>query len=212
MIYIQSFTFNDFQENTYILFDETKEAIIIDAGCFYENEKHELSDFIVSKKLKPVKLINTHCHIDHVLGNEYCAKKYDLKLYLHKDELKTYSDAEKWTAMFGIPPLTQPQIIEFIDENSIVNFGNSELSILSTPGHSVASISFYNKAQNFVIAGDVLFRQSIGRTDLPGGNFDVLISSIKNKIFTLPDETIVYSGHGIETTVGYEKTHNSFLQ
>ena len=201
---VASFTFNEFSENTYILFDETKQCAIIDPGCHKASEQKQLSDFIEQHNLTPTLLVNTHCHIDHVLGNPYVANKYKLALHLHKDEIETYKDTGRWAKMFGlvIEEMPSPQV--FIQEGETISFGNITLQILFTPGHSVASLSFYEPISKQLISGDVLFYQSIGRTDLPGGNFDTLINSIKTKLFVLPDDTKVYSGHGPATTIGFE--------
>ena len=211
MISVQQFVFNEFQENTYVLYDESGECIIFDPGCHHASEQKILEDFISEKKLNPVKLINTHCHIDHVLGNPFVAKKYDLELYMHQDELQTYSDTGRWAEMFGLVMEEIPERKVFINEGDQIKFGNSTLDIFFTPGHSIASLSFYNKAEKICISGDVLFQGSIGRTDLPGGNFDTLISSIKTKLFTLDDDVKVYSGHGDPTSIGFERKHNPFL-
>ncbi|MFI5221861.1 MAG: MBL fold metallo-hydrolase [Bacteroidia bacterium] len=212
MIQVQSFVFNEFQENTYILYDETKECVIIDPGCRHDFEQKMLTDFISSKNLKPVKLINTHCHIDHILGNPFVSKKYALELFLHKDELQTYADTGRWAEMFGLVMEKIPEKKIFIDEGDQILFGNSSLDIFFTPGHSVASLTFYNNSEKICISGDVLFRGSIGRTDLPGGNFETLISSIQQKLFSLDDEVKVFSGHGDPTTISFERRTNPFLQ
>jgi glyoxylase-like metal-dependent hydrolase (beta-lactamase superfamily II) len=211
MITVQQFVFNEFQENTYVLFDETRECIIIDPGCHHAGEQKMLSDFISSAGLKPVKLVNTHCHIDHVLGNNFVAGKYHLPLYLHKDELQTYAGTGRWAEMFGMVIETIPDEQVFINEGDRVQFGHSTLDIFFTPGHSIASLSFYSKADNICISGDVLFQESIGRTDLPGGNLETLLNSIRMKLFSLDDNMRVFPGHGNPTTIGYEKNHNPFL-
>jgi hydroxyacylglutathione hydrolase len=212
MVSIQHFTFNEFQENTYILYDETKECIIVDPGCYAPREQQLLSQFIADNGLKPMKLVNTHCHIDHVLGNTFVAETFNIPLYLHEGELLTYNDTLRWTALFGIPPLVIPQNKVFINETDMLTFGNSNLSIAFTPGHSKASLTFYHPEKKFAIVGDVLFYESIGRTDLPGGNFDTLMQSIKNILMSWPDETIIYSGHGQPTTIGHEKKFNPFIK
>jgi glyoxylase-like metal-dependent hydrolase (beta-lactamase superfamily II) len=158
-----------------------------------------------------VQLINTHCHIDHILGNRYISEKYGLKLTAHKKEAPVLQWGIQTAMMYQIHYDPSPEIEIFVDEGDTVRFGNSELSVLFTPGHSPASISLLNKKDNILIAGDVLFKGSIGRTDLPGGNFEVLTRHIKNKFFTLPDQTIVYSGHGEPTTTGIEKATNPFF-
>lgn len=208
---VATFTFNEFSENTYVLFDYTKQCAIIDPGCHKASEQAELVNFITQHNLTPTLLVNTHCHIDHVLGNAFVAKKYNLPLHLHKNELETYRDTDRWAKMFGmvVEEIPEPQV--YIDETNTLQFGNTTLQILYTPGHSVASLSFYETQTKQLISGDVLFYQSIGRTDLPGGNFDTLINSIRTKLFVLPDETVVYSGHGPKTTIGFEKMNNPFL-
>lgn len=211
MISISAYTFNPFQENTFILYDETKECVIIDAGCYTSSEKQELKGFIEQNNLKPKKLLNTHCHIDHVLGNAFIYEQYKLKTYMHKVDTPTLEMAPLSGKMWDIGLEDVPSPEGYIDEGDSIKFGNSTLEILFTPGHSVGHIVFVNHEQKFIIGGDVLFKQSIGRTDLPGGNHEQLINSIKTKLFTLPDDYIVYPGHGPETTIGYEKSHNPFL-
>lgn len=208
---VASFTFNDFSENTYVLYDETGECAIVDPGCFKAHEREELTSFIAQHQLKPVLLLNTHCHIDHILGNAYIAQKYKLPLHLHKEELQTYHDTGRWSMMFGIVVDEIPESQVYIAEGDTLTFGNTRLEVLFTPGHSIASLSFYDRAGSQLISGDVLFYQSIGRTDLPGGDFDTLVNSIRTRLFVLPDDTRVYSGHGPQTTIGYEKKHNPFL-
>ena len=211
MISIKYFTYNPFQENTYVLHDETRECIIIDPGCYEQHEKENLVNYIETENLKPVKLLNTHCHIDHILANNFIAGKYDLKLEINKIELPLLQSTEEYGKMWGINVEPSPMPEVFLDEGDIISFGNSELEILFTPGHSPGHLIFYHKDENFAISGDVLFLQSIGRTDLPGGDYDTLISSIKEKVFPLGDKMKIYPGHGPETTVGYERQHNSFL-
>jgi glyoxylase-like metal-dependent hydrolase (beta-lactamase superfamily II) len=214
MIQVASFVFNDFQENTYVLWDETLECVIVDPGCYHPAEQRELRDFISARQLKPVKLLNTHCHIDHILGNLFVSETYQVSLHLHEDELKTYQQASKWAAMLGLPldQLDPPKDMVFLQEGEKIKFGNSELDIVFTPGHSVASLTFYNLAEQIAIVGDVLFYESIGRTDLPGGNMDTLVSSIRNKLFIWPDAIKLFPGHGPETTIGHEKRNNPFLR
>ncbi len=211
MLQIQSFVFNDFQENTYIIWDESHQCAIIDPGCANASEQKMLTDFITNNQLNPSFLINTHCHIDHILGNIFVAEKYQLPLHLHEGELFTYKDTDRWAAMFGLPKFEIPENLVFIEENQEITIGNSTLKALFTPGHSIASLSFYNVESMMLIAGDALFHESIGRTDLPGGNQERLVQSIKNVIFALPDETKVYSGHGPITTVGHEKKFNPYV-
>lgn len=208
---IKKFTFNPLQENMYIIYDEAKECIIIDPGCYFHHEREELVDFISENNLKPIKLINTHCHLDHICGNKYVAETWGLKLeasILDEYNLERSIQAGK---LYNMPIEPSPPIEVDLKEGDEIRFGNSLLTILFTPGHSAGSLSFYSEEHKILIAGDVLFKMSIGRTDLPGGDFDTLISTIKTKLFILPEETIVYSGHGDETTIGDEMKYNPFL-
>lgn len=212
MSLVAKFTFNPFQENTYVVYDDSGECVIFDPGCYTEEEKQLLSGFISSNNLKPVRLINTHCHLDHVFGNKYVAEKYNLGLEIHEGELPVLEAVPQICTLYGLPqPEPSPSPTNFLKEGTSLTFGETKLDILFTPGHSPASISFFCEASNFVIAGDVLFRESIGRTDLPGGDFKTLINSIKTQFYPLGDEVRVYSGHGGETTIGYEKKNNPFL-
>ncbi len=211
MITIQTFTFGPFQENTYLLFDESKECIIIDPGCYDEDERTELANFIESEKLIPVKLINTHCHVDHVFGNNFVAKKYNLLLEMNKLDLPVLDSFMMVAKMYNLHAEPSPPPSVFLNEGDVVKFGNSVLEIVFTPGHSPGSITFYNRGQKFMISGDVLFYGSIGRTDLPGGNHKTLIDSIKTKLLTMDDDYIVHSGHGQPTSIGFERKHNPFL-
>ena len=210
MIQIQNFVFNPFMENTYVLYDETKEAIIIDPGCYEQAEKEELVDFIDSNDLKVVKLINTHCHIDHVFGNAFVKKKYGVSLTIHKEDEATLRSVEVYAPAYGFQNFENTTADDFFDEGDEVRFGNSSLEIFFTPGHAPGHVVLVNKEENICIGGDVLFDGSIGRTDLPGGDFDTLIKSIHDKVFTLSDEMVVYPGHGGTTTVGKEKVSNPF--
>ncbi len=211
MISIHSFTFNPFAENTYILFDETKQCIIIDPGCYDNSERTALATFIDNAGLKPVKLLNTHCHLDHVFGNGFVSQKYNLKLEINKNDEPVLDSYLTVASIYNMNAEPSPSPSVYLNEGDIIKFGNSELEIVLTPGHSPGSITFYNKEQKFMIAGDVLFQGSIGRSDLPGGNFETLINSIKTKLFPLGDDYKVYSGHGPQTTIGVERNNNPFL-
>jgi glyoxylase-like metal-dependent hydrolase (beta-lactamase superfamily II) len=212
MIRIKLFTFNAFSENTYILSDETGECVIVDAGCYEEQEQQELVNYIEGHKLKPVHNILTHCHIDHILGIAFIAGKFDLLPEYHKESEPFLVSAGEIAGSFGYQLKSIPGPKGFLDESKPVLFGTSSLKVLYTPGHADGSVCFYNAKDGFVITGDVLFRETIGRTDLPSGNFDLLMSSIRQKLFTLPDETVVYPGHGPETTIGFEKVNNPFIR
>ncbi|QSE97936.1 MBL fold metallo-hydrolase [Fulvivirga lutea] len=210
MIQVQSFTFNPFLENTYVLYDETKEAIVIDPGCYENYEKEQLNSFIEEQNLNVKRLINTHCHIDHVFGNEYVKNKYGVKLEVHEADVATLRAVKAYAPSYGFQHFEESEVDLSLKEGDIVKFGNSELDVLFVPGHAPGHIALHSKADNICINGDVLFRESIGRTDLPGGDFDTLIKSIHDKLFALPDETVVYCGHGPETTIGHEKQYNPF--
>jgi hydroxyacylglutathione hydrolase len=210
---IKSFTFNPFQENMYVVYDNTKECIIIDPGCYTEKERTELRRFITSEGLKPVKLINTHCHIDHVLGNKFTSELWDLELYMHKEDLPLLENAGNIGKMYGMEDYEgSPYPKHFLAQDDTLTFGDSSFKILFTPGHAPGHICLYSKENNLVIAGDVLFQGSIGRTDLPGGDHGTLINSIITQLFPLPNETQVFCGHGPATNLGYEKENNPFLQ
>lgn len=212
MVNVQQFTFNAFQENTFVIWDETKSCIIFDPGCATVMEQNQLSNFILQNGLSVTKLINTHCHIDHVLGNKFVSSTYGVALEAHKDEKPVLDACPMVSQMYGIPYTEiSPDITVFLDEGDTVSFGNSSLEIFFTPGHSPASLSFYNEESKILIAGDVLFDGSIGRTDLPGGDHDTLIDMIKTKLMALPDDVRVYCGHGNSTTIGKERRTNPFL-
>lgn len=213
MIQIQTFTFNGFQENTYVLFDDTKECIIVDPGCYDKHEQETLSNFVTENKLKPVLLINTHCHIDHVLGNRFVADKWKLDLAMHELDVPTLESVKDYCTAYGFHNYEEsPLPSHFLNEGEKVKFGENELDILFTPGHAPGHIVLHSKKDGFIIGGDVLFQLSIGRTDLPGGDFDSLIESIKEKLLLLDDNTKVYCGHGPSTNIGFEKANNPFLK
>ncbi|MGB0917790.1 MAG: MBL fold metallo-hydrolase [Flavobacteriales bacterium] len=209
---LKKFTFNPFQENTYLIWDDEKNCAIIDPGCSDEHEREELVGFIESEGLKPVKLLNTHCHIDHVLGNKFLAEKYGLGLEMHKLDLPVLNAVPNYGANFGFDTGEMIQASVFLEEGETINVGSIELQILFVPGHSPGSICFYHVPTKQVISGDALFYGSIGRTDLPGGNHAQLIAAIKAELLTLPEDVQVHSGHGPSTNIGFEKKNNPFLQ
>jgi len=210
MISIKTIVFNPFAENTYLLFDETKECIIIDPGCYTSEEQMHLTKVIERESLIVIGLLNTHCHIDHVLGNAFVKNTYNLSLQIPENEVETYNAVPSYAANYGFPAYDHAIVDHLIKPNEVIRFGQSEVEALYVPGHSAGHIAFVNESEKICIGGDVLFNGSIGRTDLPGGNFDILINSIQEQLFNLPDDTVVYPGHGSATTIGQEKKDNPF--
>lgn len=211
MIQIKSFTFNAFSENTYVVFDDNKEAIIFDPGCYTTNERKILQKFIDDNNLNVKRLINTHCHLDHIFGNTFISETYKVELECHRLEIPVLEHAHIAGDMYGVPVPPQPTPSVFLEDNDIVEVGKIKLKAILAPGHSPGSLCFYNEDEKFLIGGDVLFYGSIGRSDLPGGNHNQLIDSILTRLMTLPEDVKVYSGHGPATLIGFEKYNNSFL-
>ncbi|MVN20081.1 MBL fold metallo-hydrolase [Mucilaginibacter arboris] len=211
MLHIKSFPNNPYYENTYLLFDDTLECVLIDPGMYSAEEQNKVVAFIQKNQLKPVLLLNTHCHIDHVLGNKFIFEQYGLKPQFHEGELPLLAAVPGYAPQMGIRYDVSPLPDTFLPESGTIKFGDTELELIFAPGHSPAHLCFYSANDHILIGGDVLFRESIGRTDLPGGNTGQLIQNIREKLFTLPDLVIVYPGHGPETTIGYEKEYNPFL-
>ena len=212
MLHVKEFTFNPVQENTYVLYNDENECCIIDPGCYFKEEKDELRDFIEKARLKPVLLLNTHCHLDHVFGNKFVHDTWNLLLHIHPKEKLVLDYAPASGLMWQMPVDNYEGELIFIKEGETIRLGVDELKILFTPGHSPGSVCFYDEKDGFVIGGDVLFNGSIGRTDLPGADFNTLYNSIQTQLYTLPDETKVYPGHGPMTTVGFEKVNNPFVK
>ena len=210
MLQVKKFVFNPFQENTYVLFDETNECVIIDPGCVEKEEENELTEFIESNQLTVKQLINTHCHIDHVLGNAFVKRKFNVPLIIHPIEEAMLRAVKSYAPNYGFFHYQDSTPDSFLNEGDQVIFGNQKFEVLFVPGHSPGHIAFYDAATKILIGGDVLFENSIGRTDLPGGDYDTLINSIHQKFFTLPDDVTVYCGHGSETSIGFEKRTNPF--
>ncbi len=212
MIKIKIFTFNPFQENTYVLYDDTHEAIIIDAGCLFEKEKSQLKDFIKENQLVLKRVINTHLHLDHQFGNKFIYETYGIAPEANELDEFLINYYVQQTQAFGIPNAGAAQPLKgYIEDNEVISFGHSLLRAILVPGHSPGSLAFYDEKEGILFSGDVLFHESIGRTDLAGGDYSTLIKSITERLFTLPDNTQVYPGHGDITTIGYEKQHNPFL-
>jgi hydroxyacylglutathione hydrolase len=211
MLKIKQLTFNPFQVNNYILYDDTGECAIIDASCYEKQEKKQLADFISENNLRPVAQLLTHCHIDHMLGSRFISKTYNLKPMTHKDSLPFLENSKEYGKIFGfdVDKPIMPEV--FLDDGDVIEFGNLELKVISTPGHAAGSLCFLNEAAKVLFAGDVLFQNSIGRTDLPTGDHDLLIKSILQKLMVLPGDTKVYPGHGPATNIEEERTANPYL-
>lgn len=212
MLEIKSFEFNPFQENTYVLYDETQECVIIDPGCSDREEERILEDFVSSNNLKVTLLLNTHCHIDHVLGNWFIKKKYGVGLHIHALDEVVLSTVRVYAPNYGFPGYQETTPDGYLEEGKAVTFGNQKLEVLFVPGHAPGHVAFYHTETKNLIGGDVLFYNSIGRTDLPGGNHQTLLESIRKKLFSLPDDVRVHPGHGQETTIGFEKRTNPFCR
>ncbi len=209
---LQKFVFNPFQENTYILTAENNECIIIDPGCMDAVECASLSAFITEHQLTPKRILLTHAHIDHILGLAYVQDTYDIEAECHPAEIENFNSGALISDTYGIPYHQGRDPLMTLSHGMQIEFHEYRLDCILAPGHSPGSICFYMEDQQSLIGGDVLFHESIGRTDLPGGDHDQLLNSIQQRIYTLPDETKVYSGHGMETEIGYEKDNNMFVR
>lgn len=208
-IFIETFTFNGFQENTVVLYDALKNCVIIDPGCYTREEQQALLEFISANDLKPIALLNTHAHIDHVLGNAFVQRTFEIPYYLHKLDLPTLNSVSNYAHLYGFEGYEiSPEPTHYLEDQQHLVFGGIELKVLFTPGHAPGHVVFYNEENQFVINGDVLFNGSFGRVDLPGGDITILKESIFNTLFKLPEDTIVYCGHGPTTTIGQEKKTN----
>ncbi len=211
MITVKKFVFNDFQENTFVLHDESGEGLIIDPGCNDTEEREQLLSYFNDQGIRPLKIINTHAHIDHVLGVGYLASHFSIPFLIHRQDIPLIERSVEQAIMFGLDLQEAPVADAYVEDNDLISLGGSRLQVLHLPGHSPGGIGLYCEAQNFVIVGDVLFSGSIGRTDLPGGDYDTLISGIKTRLLCLNDDCLVYCGHGPETSIGEEKISNPFL-
>ncbi|MCU0395274.1 MAG: MBL fold metallo-hydrolase [Chitinophagaceae bacterium] len=212
MLQIAMFTFSPIQENTYLLYNGEGQAALIDPGCYFPEEREQLSGFIAEKGLEPAYLLQTHCHLDHVFGLKWAAGQWGLTPHIHPNEEMVLQFAPASGKMWNLPFENYEGPLQWLTEGQEIRLGSDTLQVLFAPGHSPGHVCFYCATQGFVIGGDVLFQRSIGRTDLPGGSHSVLIESIRSQLFTLPDDTVVYPGHGPATTIGEEKRHNPFLQ
>ncbi len=212
MLKIKKFVFNPFLENTFLLSDKSNNTVIIDPGCYHFNEVQEIQDYIALNKLEIKAILHTHSHLDHMFGTSLLSNKYKAPVFIHREDESTFSSFEKVCSMYGIPiPKQEKFELNYFDLNKGYYIGSNFLEIRFVPGHAPGHVVFYNAENNFVINGDCLFKSSIGRTDLPGGNHDLLIKSIRSELFTLPQDTKVYCGHGPETSIGEELKNNPFF-
>jgi hydroxyacylglutathione hydrolase len=209
---LHSFVFNPFYENTYLLFDNTGQCVIIDPGCYETYEKNELVAFITDHSLTPVSVVNTHCHIDHVLGNAFCKRQFDIPLQVPLGEKVVLDSVPTYSSNYGFQQYDPAEVDEWLPESGTVNFGETELKILFAPGHAPGHLMYYHEKSQLLIAGDVIFRDSIGRTDLPGGDFATLEKSIREQVYSLPKNVTIFPGHGPSTTVEYEMSNNPFVK
>ncbi|MGI9551287.1 MAG: MBL fold metallo-hydrolase [Aurantibacter sp.] len=210
MLSIESFTFGPVQENTYVVYDETSEGIVIDPGCYESSEQLSLTQFVIDQNIQITKVVNTHCHFDHVLGNEFAKNTFKVPLAIPESEKEVLRAVKSYAPTYGFTRYQEAEVDEFLTEDDIVKFGNTTFEILLVPGHSPGHLAFYHAESRTCMGGDVLFQGSIGRTDLPGGDHQTLINSIHEKMFMLPDDVVVYCGHGPPTTIGQEKKTNPF--
>lgn len=211
MMEVKALMFNPFHENTYLLFNDKKECIIVDPGCYYEFEIQKAWVTIEEQNARPVRLLNTHCHLDHIFGNSYLCKRYGLQPEIHRMEKAVLDRAPQAGLMYQLPMEVSPEPGRYLEDGEFISFGDDVLQVIWTPGHSPGSVSFYAPKQKFILGGDVLFYESIGRTDLPGGSEMTLLRTIREKFFTLDDDVVVYSGHGKPTTIGHEKRMNPYV-
>lgn len=212
MLEVKVFNFNMFSENSIIVWDEeTKESAVIDPGTSTSDEETTLSEFVSSKNLKVKYLINTHCHIDHILGCRFVKEKYHPVYYAPEKDLPLLEHAQQQAQMFNISMDTPPKPDELIAEETELFLGKTKMKFLFTPGHTPGEVCIYFEKEKICITGDVLFNESIGRTDLWGGDYQTLINSIETMLLILPDEVVIYPGHGKSSTIGYEKQNNPFL-
>lgn len=212
MLHVKTITCNPFQENTYLLYDESREAVIVDCGALVESEEREIASFVESNQLKVKYLLNTHLHLDHAFGNAFAVQHYGVDLCAHQADEFLIGQMQSQALMFGlnVPVVPQP-LTRYLNDGDQLVFGGVTLEAIHVPGHSPGSVCFYDAASAQIFTGDVLFRGSIGRTDLPKGDYDLLIEGIRTKLMTLPEDVVVYSGHGPQTSIGYEKENNPFL-
>jgi glyoxylase-like metal-dependent hydrolase (beta-lactamase superfamily II) len=211
MIEVRSFTFNPFQENTYLVINGKRQCFIIDPGCYFANEQNELVSAITSGGLKPVRLLNTHCHLDHIFGNNLVDKRFGLRPWMHSLERPLLDRSPEVGIMYNLPFAASPNPEGYLEDAETIDWDGTEIEVILAPGHSPGSLCFYFPAEGILLGGDVLFRESVGRTDLPGGDAEALERSIRQRLYSLPEEVAVYPGHGPSTTIAHEKRYNPFV-
>ncbi len=211
MLSIETLVFNSFQVNTYLLKNEKGDCLVIDPAFYSPEEVSAFDQYISSAGYKIMGQLNTHCHVDHVLGVKHMQTVYNCPLRAHTNEAGLLNNAPLMGEVFGLKVEALSGIDQPIEDDELIVIGDSSLRAILVPGHSPGSLSFHSPEAGFVITGDALFQGSIGRTDLPGGDYDTLISSIRNSLLTLPPETTVYPGHGDPSTIGEETSNNPFL-
>jgi hydroxyacylglutathione hydrolase len=212
MLQVQRFTFNQLAEHTYVIYDDAKDCMIVDPGCSTREEEQELSAFIVEKSLCVTQLINTHCHVDHIVGNAYVKRTYNVPLAIHPEEVFMLELSPSHASHYGISYCEPTQAELFLRAGDRIQLGNSHLQVLHVPGHSKGHIALYSPVDQLCLAGDVLFKNYVGRTDLPGGDYEVLMRSIHEQLFLLDDLVVIYPGHGAKTTIGIEKKNNPYCK
>lgn len=208
---VYKFVFNPIDANTYVITDRSGDCAVIDCGCYDQGEFGELNSFLLEKKLRPVLLLNTHCHLDHIFGDIYMLGAYNLRAFCHREDIPNRSYARTHAGFFGLIMEDPPEPQGYLSDGQIVSFGETELKVIHVPGHSAGSVAFHCEKEDVVFSGDTLFAGSIGRTDLPGGDFETIINSIRNRLFTLPGNTIVYPGHMEDSSIGMERDTNPFF-
>lgn len=212
-MHIQKFIFNDFQENTLVISDDNKNCVIVDPGCYYPEERFELEQYIEQNELKPLALLNTHCHIDHILGNAWVLNRYQIPFYMHEKDLVTLNAVPSYAPMYGFVGFEpSPQPTHLVNHGDLLQFGNMNFEVLFGPGHAPGHVAYYSKENSLVVNGDILFKGSFGRFDLPNGDLNTLKRTITEVMFNLPDDTVVYCGHGPETSIGSERFTNAIHQ
>lgn len=212
-MHIQKFIFNDFQENTLVISDDKKNCVLVDPGCYYPEERFELEQYIEQNELKPLALLNTHCHIDHILGNAWVLNRYQIPFYMHEKDLVTLNAVPSYAPMYGFVGFEpSPQPTHLVNHGDLLQFGNMNFEVLFGPGHAPGHVAYYSKENSLVVNGDILFKGSFGRFDLPNGDLNTLKRTITEVMFNLPDDTVVYCGHGPETSIGSERFTNAIHQ